>query len=329
MRPEAVEDMLVAELEEVIGEVQDAWELEEGLNTVYVLETGRGEYVLKARTNDRNELSWFRAEPRIYSMLEDRENVPSPRVLYTDLSRERYENAFYVMERLEGRNADSVRDEMSERQLELVLRQYGRILGEIHSAHSFEGYGMLAGEAGELRVEDAAEIWPCALEGSTDSWIERIEDGWENVEIGRPSEEEIRATVPGDPGASLAHMDNRLDNLLVKDGDITGFLDWSHPETADPEYDLYTAEYLLIDWDLSFREEPVDHEKMREALFSGYEEARPREEVSRERRRLYRYATVLWLMSGFLNWGSGFPEEKKRRFRKDLRERLEREKPGL
>lgn len=316
------------EVEREIGEVQNYQELDDGLNTVYLLETSQGEYILKERTNENNELEWFKAEPKIYRMLEQ-DDIPSPEVNYADLLRESHDNAFYIMEKLEGENPTPQREEYSNEELENIFHQYGRILGQIHENHNdFQGYGLLKSQDGELKVDDPAEKWYWAIEGSMDAWQEIIEEEWMNPpELELPDQEYLGEILPDEPEPVLTHLDNRLDNLLIQDGEITGFIDWSHPEVGHNEYDLVRAEYLLLDWDLDFKTDE-EKEQLRNKLYEGYEEvAELDREGFEERRKVYRYATTLWLMAGFPNWGADWSEKDKKEMEEDLKKRMETEKP--
>lgn len=297
---------------EKIGEVNEWNEIEEGLNTIYVLKTSKREFILKVRTNERNELGWFRAEPLIYQKLESLEDVPSPEIVYSDVSQESCENAFFIMEKLEGVNPAGFKKEINLETLERIVNALGRFLGRIHDSLEFDAYGMLKGKNGELRSEDDVKKWTWHIEGSLKELESHIEEGWEeDLDLEFPSKKEIGEVLPEKPGPKLLHLDNRLDNLLIQDGCITAFLDWSHPEAGHNEYDLVRAEYLLIDYDLDF----LSGEKkqvLRNSLYEGYEEVKGIDkEGFEDRRNLYRRITVVWLLAGFPNWKTKLePEER-------------------
>jgi len=302
------------------------WEsIEEGLNTIYKLESEDEEYILKVHTNEENEIGWFRAEPEIYELVANNTDVPSPKIIYKDFSEEDYENSFYVMEKLSGENPDKVKYNLSDEELGNLMYQYGEILGKIHNIPtSFENYGLLSAEDGELQTIDNAEKWKWSLRGTIDAWADIVEDKWDKpVEIETP-EEEIRERIPEKPEPVLNHSDNRLDNLLVEDNEITGFIDWSHPRIGHNEYDLARAEYLLIDWDLHFKDEETK-ESLRANLFEGYRRNNSIDEGFDERREVYRFATTAWLAAGFANWGSQFDEEKHAEIREDIIKRMGKE----
>lgn len=303
-------------------------ELEKGLNTLYLLTGEDRELVLKERTNEENKIEWFKAEPLIYDRFQNQELFPSPKIIYRDLSQENWSNCFYIMEKLEGENPDECKKEYSISQLESILFQYGEILGKVHNEKfNFKTYGLISGDSEQLETVEDAEKWTWSIEGAVEAWQTIIRDKWENPpELEDLKREIIRDRIPDRPENVLIHSDNRLDNLLVKNGRISGFLDWSHPRTGHKEYDLVRAEYLLIDWDLEHLER-MQKEKLRDSLYSGYQETNSFKEKDFEsRRKFYRYVTVHWMMAGFANWGSEWPEDEKQEMREKLIRRFDREK---
>lgn len=66
---------------------------------------------------------------------------------------------------------------------------------------------------------------------------------------------QLAASVPDSPAPAVVHGDYRLDNLLVRDGEITAVLDWEMSTLGDPLTDLGL---LLVYWDrLPDGENPV------------------------------------------------------------------------
>ena len=83
------------ETQALVGEIDNFEEIEEGLNSIYRIEASKGEFIVKERTNERNDVEWFRAEPLIYQVLDDLD-IPSPEIVF---SRPHPENGdpFFVM----------------------------------------------------------------------------------------------------------------------------------------------------------------------------------------------------------------------------------------
>jgi aminoglycoside phosphotransferase (APT) family kinase protein len=300
--------------------------LEKGLNEVYVIESGEESLVVKEHTNDENDLEWFRSEPRIYQLLSNNDSAPSPEIVHVDFSMEKHPNCFYVMEKIEGENPEKFIGKWTVKSWKNLLYSYGEILSQIHEAREFETYGLLAGENGDIVPVDDAEKWSWSINGMKESLMDIIGDKWgDPPEIDAPSMEWIHEKVPGEPGAVLVHSDNRLDNLIVRDGRINGFLDWSHPRSGHGLYDLVRAEYLLIEWDL--KKEGQERDELRQELYRGYGRQDLLEDSSFEKlRQFYRFCTVLWIAAGFPNWSSDWEKEARQEMRSEIIERLEQEK---
>ena len=312
------------ELRDRIGEIKNVEEIDEGLNSIFLLEASE-RYILKVHTNPRNDIEWFRAEPLIYSRLES-VDIPSPEIVYKELSEQEYSNAFFVMEEMPGVNPAGFKEEIDFQALKRIIDRFGRFLGEIHDSIEVGDYGMLGGFDGEIKGIESPDKWTWAVKGAMNELEELIEDGWEeDLEIEFPSEDEIYRVLPENPESVLLHLDNRLDNLLVDEDRVTAFLDWSHPEAGHYEYDLVRAEYLLIDMDLDFLSEQK-RDILKEALYHGYEEVRSLEEQGfGKRRKIYRKITLMWVLAGFPNWKSKLSENGRKQKKKYLMEKAVRE----
>jgi len=210
-----------------------------------------------------------------------------------------------------------------------LLYQYGKILGKTHETTTFSHYGILGERNGELKVTEKRVRWPWSIWGTLRVWDEMIMNGWEN-----PPEKEllpdkgyVEKTLPAKPESVIIHDDNSFENLKVEYDTIEALLDWAHTRAGHGEYDLVKAEYSLIDWYL--RQNSVDKNRLRKALYKGYRKHREiKEDGFEERKKLYRYFTVIWLCAGFPNWSSEMDEEQRNRIREDLINRLEKEKPS-
>lgn len=324
-RPDFLNDIVSSDsVKDKIGEVEEVERIDEGLNSIFLLKASE-RYILKVHTNPRNDIEWFRAEPLIYSRLENVE-IPSPEIVYEDLSEEKKDSAYFIMEEMPGVNPAGFKQDISFEVLEYFTQRFGYFLGLIHENVEMDCYGMLGGFDGEICGIDAPEKWTWAMIGALEELERLIDDGWEEeLELDSPSEEEIKDILPENPESVLLHLDNRLDNLLVDDNEITAFLDWSHPEAGHHEYDLVRAEYLLIEMDLGFLNKE-EKKKLRSSLYSGYEKVR---DIDREgfedRRDIYRKVTLMWVLAGFPNWKSKLNEKKKHEKKAYLKEKAESE----
>ena len=321
---------LKEEVEAELGESFEWKKLDKGLNDIYKLSSYDSVYILKVHTNPKNKIPWFKAEPRIYDKISEETDIPSPKVIYKDLSCEDYQDMFYIMESMEGENLQNIREELNQEELGEILHQFGIMLGKTHELQITDHYGIIGFEDGVFGSPDSAEQWNWAMEGSMSAWKEITTDEWEEPTEIEFDPEKVNEKLPRKPKSVLLHSDNRLDNLLVDESTITGFLDWSHPWSGHKVYDLIKTEYLLIERDLGEWDKELDTEKLKEKFYSGYkrEAGDQREDLNEEIKQIYRYAITLELSAGFANWGSKLDDKEHEEMREDIIESIKEEEPN-
>ena len=319
------------QLENQLGREFEWRELEDGLNTVYHLSSPENEYILKERTNPKNKVEWFRAEPQIYKAIKDNTNVPSPEVVYQDFSTEAYQNIFYVMEKMPGSNPQNMEKELTQSDLEEIILQYGKILGKLHKVKVSDKYGIQGFEDGNFTSSEPNDKWGESIEGAMSSWQDIIQEEWENPPNIEYNSDKVKEVLPEKPEPVLVHSDNRLDNILLTGTEITGFIDWSTSWTGHKYYDIVRAKYLLIEWDLSFWDQEFEEEKLEQKLIEGYRQETGFEENEKYLKieKVYRYAATLWLGAGFANWGQNLGEEKHEEMRTEITQRIKKEQKKL
>lgn len=91
---------------------------------------------------------------------------------------------------------------------------------------------------------------------------------------------DLRARMPDAVPDRLVHADLNLDNLLVHEGVVTGFIDWAGGTAGDPRIDLALA--------LDFGDEDQPDDASLEAFFEAYGEW-PDPDALRWYRRLYEF----------------------------------------
>lgn len=92
---------------------------------------------------------------------------------------------------------------------------------------------------------------PQALRSSSEAWLEQmLAQAKHNLEtdLGEGTKEDLdylQRAKPPTVVPTLIHGDLFLDNVLAKDGQITGFIDWAFGAIGDYRYDLTLALYDL------------------------------------------------------------------------------------
>lgn len=322
------------QVEQTLNERFEWTEIQEGINDIYRLESRDKELILKVHTNKhqssvsykKDQKARFRAESNIYKLLSNFRGIASPEIIYEDFSEARYKHGFYIMEKIDGNNLEDCIDNLRVEQLEKIIFQYGRILGQIHKATNFRNYGLILHRDKQLGLLEEKRTWFESFKDILENLNDLIEDRWdEKPDLYLQKIEGKLDEVPEKPGAVLLHSDNRLENVLIKDGEIEGFLDWSFCRAGHDKYDLVRAEYLLIDYDLNHLDKDL-REKLRTRLLEGYKESNGLgNDYFDNLRQLYRYITVLWIIAGFPNWSSDWEREERERFAEKLKEMLRKE----
>lgn len=300
--------------------------IDEGSNFLVELKCSNNTYILKIFDNEAsNREKWFRAEPLIYELLSKESSVPVPSIEYIGRNEKQ---VFYIMEKIEGKNPDKNKENLTASSLENLLYQYGKLLAETHETTSFNHYGILGGRNNELIVTEKKTRWPWSIQGTLKIWKDMINSRWENPpnQTLIPDKNYIRNILPNKPEPVIIHDDNSFENIIVNYNTIDSLLDWAHTRSGHGEYDLVKAEYSLIDWYLKDREEK---ENLRKALYKGYEKHRTiKKEGFEERKELYKYFVVLWLCAGFPVWSRDMSQKEKQKTRSELVNRLKEQKPS-
>lgn len=92
----------------------------------------------------------------------------------------------------------------------------------------------------------------------------------------------------------LTHTDYSPDNVLWKDGEITGVIDWDYARSSYAVRDLVNSANAFwmndpgADWDI------------RETFYQGYQEIREPEESFEQEEKFYRVETLASLTAGLL-----------------------------
>jgi aminoglycoside phosphotransferase (APT) family kinase protein len=286
----------------------DYSKIDEGLNTLYRVNFGKENMILKIHTNQEVDHNYFRAEPILYQLLREKSSVQVPEIILKNFSSAKSGRDFYLMEEIDGINAANAKDDLNFSSLEKIINNYGRVLGSLHNFdHDMNAYGDIIYSNGDLKVE-GSDSWLESQREKVEAWINKIERKWdEPPEIGFPSAK-ISQLIPENPEKTLMHVDNRMDNIIIEDNQIKGFIDWEGARIGHSYYDLARAEYLLIDWDL-YEISESEKESLRQRLYDGYRETNEIDSSYFGVRDLYRYMTAIWVAAGFPNWGSDFDEE--------------------
>jgi len=222
-------------------ELTDGW-----ANAAYELTMSDGKkVVLKAAPLPdvklmRYEKDLMRAEVEVMRRIAELGTVPVPGIYEYDVSRSLVPVEYFVMEFLEGTPYAKLRNGMPPDEKEKVEREvghYNRLINELKG----ERFGLYADEASQ------EESWRTAFGRMMENVLLDGED--EGVELPAAYEEirrQIDKAMPALDEVSeprLAHWDLWDGNVFVKDGRVTGIIDFERAMWADPLIEHYFSHF--------------------------------------------------------------------------------------
>lgn len=220
------------------------------------------------------ERRMMRQEPAIHAMLLERTDVPVPRILAADFTREMIDRDFLIMDKVPGRPLTEARVTAS--QQASILRATGRYLRQAHDLTA-ETYGYI----GEHHPMEPAATWPAAFEVMWNRLIDDVVavDGY------TPAEARFMRDLYADRAdhfthetpSRFLHMDIWHQNILVDGrGAITALVDWDRALWGDPEIEFAVLDYCGISappfWEGYGRDRPTGRgAEVRRVLYLLYE----------------------------------------------------------
>ena len=308
-----------ADVERMIGAVTPGWTVErvrpaaEGSASVVFVTAGTPEgtreVVVKAFTEGIVPDHVARSEPRVLDLVAAETAIPVPEVVGFVDDAPGLPTPYFVADRLPNRSGAGRFRDLSADALERVLAAAGRNLAALHDARSFDRFGRVGVEDGELAVVEGSygrrERWTDWLLADAEDTLDGIAGGPfdDLVEPLRGAVRDRLAAVDGPESGSFVHWDYRLGNLLVDPatGETTGVLDWADLLAGDPVYNLVAVEDHNVNWQTR---DVVLRRRLRDRLLGAYESRRRggRPDDFRERKRAYHLCHRLNAMACFPDW---------------------------
>ncbi|NHN58828.1 MULTISPECIES: phosphotransferase family protein [Halorussus] len=312
---------LALDVPHMVAEIAPDWSVqrirptEEGSDSVFLLTVatprGRREVVLKAFAGEAVSPSVARSEPRVLELLAAETEIPVPEVIGSVDDHPDLPAPFFVAERLPGENGSGRFQDFSTDALARVLGEAGEHLAQLHEVRTFDRFGRIGVEDGDLAVV-GDQFAP--KDDWTDWLLADVEDTLDGIAGGRfddlvgPLWEYVREAVPAldapDEGV-FVHWDYRLGNLLLdpETGEETGVLDWAGLVAGDPVYNLATVEDHNINWQTR---DVVLRRRLRERFRAAYDASRSGDRLAdfRKRKRVYHLCNRLNAMACLPDWYS-------------------------
>ncbi len=230
-------------------------------NDSYYIDSDKDKFVLRIAPPDNTpklfyEIDMMKSEVNIHRLVREQTDVPIPKIVYHDFSRDVIDRDYLIMEYLEGNSGFF--DE----------KELGRYVRQIHAIKS-DKYGY------SERAAPTGESWPDIFH----TYIELIFNDCLSCGVIDNSEYEHFISIYDkhrdiitDVSPSLLHLDLWTQNILTVNGRITAILDFDRGLYGDPE-----LEFAVLDtYGYSSPE-----------FFAGYGKPRPGDSKAQIRRRLY------------------------------------------
>lgn len=290
-----------ADVRGMVESLKPAWEVESithspyGTDFVAILDVQTPEtdrrVVLKATTAGLVPPEIARSEPRLLELLGRETAIPVPEVFGFHDDHDRYPAPYYLMEFVQGENFENEVGQLSATVQEQIVREAGRNLAELHQLGPLSAAGMVGVQDGELTVLDTDdhpryEDTRDRVLASCESTLDSLETGGFFPDLADDPERftdmvpDLRAFVreripdlPEPDPPMYCHTDYRYGNLLVdpESGATRAVLDWARLSSADPAYNLASAESLLLAERRDGRERT---ESLRRMFRNAYADAR-------------------------------------------------------
>lgn len=215
-------------------------ELTEGMcNVTYDVSFEDGSAsILKIAAKDRsgntsNEVKLMRAEIRAMKLVSEKCSFKVADVQYYDTGKTICDGDYFFMEKLEGDNFHLVREKMRQEEIDAIDEEIGRISRELSEIHNPE-FGFLGDDTRyDSLYAFVRHMLENLLSDAKKRDIDILCDGQEYL---RRFEKE-KSAFEAVQQASLVHWDMWEGNVFVKDGHVSGIIDWERAMWGEPFMD--------------------------------------------------------------------------------------------
>ena len=209
--------------------VSDIKELDDGFcNVTYDVSFDDGsESILKIAAagrngNTSNEINLMRAEVEAMKLVRDRHAARVAAVQYYDTTREICSGDYFFMEKIQGRNFNIEKAQLPESTVEQIHREIGEISRRLTEITNSE-FGFLGDKTRYRSLYDFTRVMLTNLlhdaERRKVDIVYRAEEFLDRLE-------KDKAAFDGVAPATLVHWDMWEGNVFVRDGHVSGIIDW-------------------------------------------------------------------------------------------------------
>ena len=221
-------------------QVTEIKELTEGMcNVTYSIAFSDGsESILKVAAKDRsgntsNEVNLMRAEVTAMKLVAEKCSFKVADVQYYDTSNTICNGNYFFMEKLEGDNFHFVKEKMSEEEISAIRKELGRISRELSTIQNPD-FGFLGKDTRyDSLFAFVKQMLTNLISDAERRNVDILYDGrtlLDQLEKDKGAFEEVKKS-------SLVHWDMWEGNVFVKDGRVSGIIDWERAMWGEPFMD--------------------------------------------------------------------------------------------
>lgn len=225
----------------------------------------------------------FQIEAPVLQKVQQKSEIPVPKVYAYDNSKSEFEVEYIVMERIEG---SSMYEHFNHPENNQNIKRYGELLAELHNSFQFNDSGGLKETNDELKVEP--QSWSSMFEEmiwKLTSHLEKIE-AYDFRDRVRELVKENKALLKSRE-STLVHQEFSPRNLIGDDRDINAVIDWERSISGDPELDLAISEKHLLQKEDGTLETRENSEEIRKMFYEAYKSKRELSSNYSLRKNLY------------------------------------------
>lgn len=259
-------------------EVESIRELTEGMcNVTYSISFCDGyECILKIAARDRtgntsNEINLMKAEVDAMKIVASKTDIRIAKIEYYDTSKTICDGDYFFMEKLDGDNLIFIKDTLSQYQTDTISKEVGDIERKLTEIKN-PTFGFIGDEIRYNKLYDFVKIMLANL--INDAKVKNIDIVYDGDFLLKDLEAD-RCAFTSVSEASLVHWDLWEGNVFVKDGHVSGIIDWERAVWGDP-----------------FMDDRFRHHNMNEKFLEGFGKTSFTED---ERIRIKWYDIILYL----------------------------------
>lgn len=215
-------------------------ELPEGTcNVIYdvIFEDGC-ESILKIAAKDRkgntsNEINLMKAEINAIKLVSEHCSFKVPDIQYYDTSKTICDGNYFFMEKMKGDNFYAVRNEMSEEQIATIDKEIGKNSRELTKVQN-DKFGFLGDDT---RYDSLFDFVKQMLKNLISDAQKKDVDILQDEQTFMNQLENDKSAFESIKNATLVHWDMWEGNVFVKDGLVSGIIDWERALWGEPFMD--------------------------------------------------------------------------------------------